>query len=480
MAKLPPRTRNLIISSSILILLIVIGFFNRSWKKDNSNSAETVFGSTEDIPASLTSIPHDHLRKVEIRNRNDAFTLLSEDGELWLVEDAFPGLEIDESIQRSLLWDLSNLSGRLISSDTDNLAMYGLEKHRAEFRITGSDGQMISILFGSSNPDGDGIYARVQGDNTVYLVQSTEGRKAFFTLNDLRETALPTVNFTQISSITLRSGQMMFQAVPHTEELDPYQTIPATMDVIVPWERRYLISMDTLQKISTESPPPTQISRFPDKPITDTASIGLDSRSDLIEITSEDQIYRLELGNETTDGYRYAREASNLQTIFLIEKTALGILDVSPFELTSKHVFLADIQRVRQVMIQAGEADFILEIDNLVNSAEDEMAIPTSYRINSQNIAEKDFKAAYQAVIALYMEGLIESSPVSGKAEVVITFSHINELVPDKQISFIPYNPVYYAVVWPGETPHFLIGKYQLKAMLETLAAKSLTFFPLK
>lgn len=472
MKPLTPKIRNLFIAISVLAILIIVGFLTGNIGKEIPVVADEDVSETDDFPTPLIALNFADLRRLEIRNAKDEFTLSSEDGDMWIVEELSPFIKLKDTQKLFLLLDLSTLNGRLIQSDAVNLAEFGLDVPSAEFRISNSANSIFTLEVGNENPDGDAFYVKFQGENTVYLAPRKNIEKVFWNLNDIRETALPALKAEEISSMTLRSGGMTFKAVPSLGEQDSYRSITSSMEIVSPWKTRELISTDALNQLFENSAPPDIIAKFPQDHTLEAADVGINAQSDLIEFnTSEEKSYRLEIGDDAGEGYRYARESADPQSIFLVEKSRLGMLDAKPMDLTAKHVFLAHIDRVRRVSVRSEEGEYLLEISREDEQEQDHEHDVPVYSINSSTVPEKDFKKAYQDVIGLLREGVAQDPPDSLIPEVEIIFSHADAEVADKSVKFLPYNRNFYAISISGEPIQFIIGRFQVNRMLENLAA---------
>ena len=66
-------------------------------------------------------------------------------------------------------------SRRLLEERVDDPALYGLETPTTTIAVALEDGREITVLLGDNTPDGIGHYAQLQGDNPLFIVDSSWG-----------------------------------------------------------------------------------------------------------------------------------------------------------------------------------------------------------------------------------------------------------------------------------------------------------------
>lgn len=458
------KNRNLIITLSALALLIIAFILLR-----NSGSGEVV---AEPAPAPAESIllsdfEPEMLRGISIENPEGTLSISSMDGQNWIISNQSEGYPIKGTLLRSLVSNLSSIRGMVLDDGGENPSGFGLNPPAATARMVDSSGKVSVVLFGNSNPAGNGRYAALPDKPEVYLVGATQANKAFWSIEDLREDHLPEIAIEAIASIAVKSGENTFRTVPHTGELDPYRPLAASMDVVEPWQNRQLLEDHIFQEIMTTSPPPSRISGFPESQPSDPGTLGLGSDSDRIRIQAADGgLYDLQIGIDNGEGKRYARESSYGDMVFLIDENDLGLLNLDPYKLTNQFVYLAGIDRVKEIRIEGNGPNRVLSIEKLGDMGDDSDDI---FRIDGIELGEKDFKTAYQAVIGLLYEGVAQYRVDEELPEYTFTFTHVDPEIPPAKVSFRPYNSTYFLAGVDGEANEFIIGRYQIDLMLAAL-----------
>ncbi len=456
------KTGNLLISLSVVLLLAASAIFVN--RRGNEPEAQNPSPARRELTI-LTDMSFGSLRSLSIENPDGGINLSSMDGVSWVVSDTLRNFQAKETLLRSLTSNLSIIRGVLIDENPVDPAVYGLENPSAVILLTDSSGNQVSVLFGNSNLSENGRYAHLKDDSRIFLVPSSTADKAFWSLDDIREDRLPLINGEAVTSIYIRSGTKVFQAIPHAGELSPYQPLGAAMDVVEPWKERRLIQDQIFQQTMASSPPPRRISGFPEDRV-----LGLNPDRIVIE-DADGGRYDMEIGISDGQGRRYARESSYGDLVFLVDEQDLGLLDIDPFTHTGNFVFLAGIDRVNEVKIHGPGVSYTLTIEKLGDPEDDSDDI---FSLDGAEISEKSFKKIYQSVIGLLYEGAardeILESLNDSEPEYSIRYTHVDPGIPPITILFKPYDQTYYLAGKEGSRGEFIIGRYQVQQMLDKIA----------
>lgn len=108
----------------------------------------------------------------------------------------------------------------------------------------------------------------------------------------------------------------------------------------------------------------------------------------------------------------------------------------------------------------------VLSIEKLGNPEDDSDDV---FRIDGVRTSEEDFKKVYQSIIGLLYEGVAQDGIVESEPEYSIRYTHVDPEIPTKTILFRPYNQTYYLAGVQGEREEFIIGRYQVRLMLDVL-----------
>lgn len=111
----------------------------------------------------------DEVSHISVKNEKGAYEVKQEEGG-FMISDIPAELVNTEYLQ--LLLDEA---GRIavqekVSDDPDDLSVYGLDKPKATVDIDYTDNTKAQLLLGQEEPLSDGVYIRLSGDDSVYLM----------------------------------------------------------------------------------------------------------------------------------------------------------------------------------------------------------------------------------------------------------------------------------------------------------------------
>ena len=144
--------------------------------------------SAEDAPKVL-EIPQDQIARIEIR-RMGADPVVLVKGVNWTI-DAPKKLPADGDAVGAIVASLAVLSSeRLVNDKTADFAPYGLKSPLLTLVAGRKDGKTHTLHFGDSAPSGSAVYARVEGEQRLFLVSSSTKSGLEKTWRDLRDKRL--------------------------------------------------------------------------------------------------------------------------------------------------------------------------------------------------------------------------------------------------------------------------------------------------
>ncbi|MSV29359.1 MAG: DUF4340 domain-containing protein [Bryobacterales bacterium] len=144
--------------------------------------------SAEDSPK-VIEIPQDQITKIEIR-RMGADPVVLVKGANWTI-DAPKKIAADGDAVSAIVSSLAVLSSeRLVDEKTADFALYGLKSPILTLVVGRKDGKTHTLHFGDSAPSGSAVYARVEGEQRLFLVSSSTKAGLEKTWRDLRDKRL--------------------------------------------------------------------------------------------------------------------------------------------------------------------------------------------------------------------------------------------------------------------------------------------------
>ena len=187
---------------SFLVLLVVaagllayVYFVESKRTPGESESREKVF-----------TVEASAIQRLDVKASSGDETKLAKQDDAWrIVEPA--DAAADSSAVSELTGSLASLEiQRVVDEKPADYAEYGLAPPRIEVAFAGADGAEHRLQLGGKTPTGGDMYARLAGQDRVFLVQayldSSFDRKPF----DLRDKAVLTFTRSDVDSLTIESG----------------------------------------------------------------------------------------------------------------------------------------------------------------------------------------------------------------------------------------------------------------------------------
>ena len=192
------KLRGLIVA--MLVLLGLMGIL--IWSNKHPKSAESAEASA-DTPPKILSLKEDDVSRIDLKKKDAPEIVLAKNDGKWQIDSPKP-LAADQTTVSTMLTTLSSLnSERLVEDKAGNLNQYGLAEPAFESDITLKGNKTQKLLFGDDTPTGNTVYAKLDNDPRVFIVNRYEKNSVDKSLNDLRDKRLLTVNQDKISKVEL-------------------------------------------------------------------------------------------------------------------------------------------------------------------------------------------------------------------------------------------------------------------------------------
>lgn len=157
-----------------------------------------------DTSTRILSLKEDSVRSIEIVSQGGVATVLKKDDSgKWSITAPAP-LAADPSAISVLLSAASNLlADRIVDENVTDLASYGLSPAKVTVTLGLADGSQKKLLIGEENPTGNSVYAKVEGDNRLYTMLTSNRNNLDKSSQDLREKHLLSFETDKVSRIEL-------------------------------------------------------------------------------------------------------------------------------------------------------------------------------------------------------------------------------------------------------------------------------------
>lgn len=196
--------RGLLLAAAALAVLGGLYLWSERAKKAEQNkpAAET--------PPKLITAQDDKIQSVEIRKKGSPPVLIEKTGAGWKITQPEP-LAADQDAVSSVISTLNGLTwDRLVEEKSADLGPFGLNDPQIEVTLKTKDGKQYKLLIGDDTPTGNGAFARLDGDSSVFTIASYTKSSLDKTAQDLRDKRLLTFNSEKLTRVELTAkGQTM-------------------------------------------------------------------------------------------------------------------------------------------------------------------------------------------------------------------------------------------------------------------------------
>lgn len=145
-------------------------------KSDSSSSSSVTETSSKSEKISVLKRDQKDIRSIKVKNTHGEFTLEKPDSgkEQWLI-DKLTSIDTSDTMITSLLSNSADLEAKkLVEENVTDFSKYGLDKPTAEATITYTDGKSVTVQVGTTAPEDKYSYARIKGENSVYMIFTTK------------------------------------------------------------------------------------------------------------------------------------------------------------------------------------------------------------------------------------------------------------------------------------------------------------------
>ncbi len=457
------RWLRLLIAVLVIVALVVVLIVVRRAGEDEL-PAGTADSSSDRV--SMLDIPRESITEILVEHPDDRLVLRAAADGTFEPEYRYDVLFSDSRVGRVVGSLTSLMSERVIDKQPEALQEYGLSEPAVRVTATLSDADPVTVLVGNRTPGGDGYYVQTSQSTTVYSVSSLWVSPFFYSIDDLREKALPQINPQALSEIVIQTtdGRTIRAAAKAPDDDDPEMSL-AVMAITEPYLRRYQASTNWIDSVA-QALPSIGILRYVDDDPQELQSYGLDPARAGLRVSDVDNELHLILGDATPDG-RYARFARG-GSVFVVRGVE-GLISITPYETISPFIFIVNIDLVDSIVVESTSDTYVATIQRTPGESDDDDPVET-FSLDGEELEDGVFRDLYQWLIGLQLDAEI-GEPASGAPEVSITY-HLNTSGPAVLLEFVPQDSNYYAVYRDGAS-EFVVTRTKIRRLLAALADPS-------
>ena len=174
------KNKGILILLAVLILLVAVYFGLRTW---NAQQEEKAQEEQEAATVHVTDTSAEDIVSLKFNVGNGDLEFSKEDDQWYYTPDK------DFPLQQSYPEDMAETVGSITAgrelTDGDSIDAYGLDEPAYTIEYTDADGNTTELLFGDMT--GDDYYVMLNGNDTVYTVNSSVIDPFNYTLDDMAQ-----------------------------------------------------------------------------------------------------------------------------------------------------------------------------------------------------------------------------------------------------------------------------------------------------
>ncbi len=379
--------------------VVLIGLIGYIYIFEPTNTNET------DIKDQVFAIAADDIDQLQVTAATGETTQLQKEDGVWKITEPVVG-GVDDIKINALTTGLSTLAQERIVEDAEVLSQYGLDPpHIAVgFRKQGEQ-SLQHLLLGDRTPAGDDLYAKRQGDPSVFLVSSFIENTYNRTTFDLRDKSV------------LKFDQSALEAISITQEsrVTDFVKKDASWMITEPIAARAeYSSVEGLASLLSSS----EVQRFIETKTTDLSKYGLDTPFLQATVSGLETTTSLLIGS-IVEGTRYAKDSSR-KGIFTVGNNLVQELQKELSEFRRKSIFESRPFSATKFEIHLGEST--MSFDKTYDENEQEI-----WEINGQPIDSSEAENPLVKLTSLRAESFLAKphpSLDSPEMTVVATFDN--------------------------------------------------------
>lgn len=458
------KINNLLILAISIVILLSFYFILKSRPNDTIEKSQ---GSTKSI--TLLELEPEQITKMTLKSENNLIRFEKQKNQ-WVANFNFPLIqsEIDD-----LANTFKSLNAELIiEEEPADLEQYGLKQPSVIIEVATENENESKIMYlGELTPSGNDYYLKLETDPAVYTIPRYIGAKFKMSPAGFRDHNLTEVNFEKINYLKFSwLDKPILEIKLDTSDSKLNQFGIGIWRMVKPYHDEVPVTTDKFQqRILNTLSSITKAEKFIDDNPSDLARYGLDKPQGELLIKDEDSVFHLLIGKPMDEDFIFCKK-SGLNSIFTVRKSNLKIINIKPFELIEKFVFIPYIEDVDQITLSGlgFNHSFTIDHQKKADSKDDSETPDNIYKINGKQIEERLFKSIYQNFIGLLIESECPSQ-LKNKVPVLHLTYHLNKgSKRQMDIKFIPYNFDFYAVSRNGLID-FLISKDQVEKTLQKI-----------
>jgi hypothetical protein len=476
----------------LLALVLLSGFYIWFLNRDKFNPSEPDDMNIEsDINSGpiIATMDIDLVDRIHFKNENADMILINKDGS-WLLES-----DRKRPIKQNYVQNMVNIleeikATRLVNEKPEDLKDYGLLDPYASIEASQSDGKRISLSIGNKVPGGQGYYAKLEGNDAVYILPMVYGSN--FSYSDVNMTQIdrgPSITSNNIYHIEVLQKDGQDFELRHDPDSQYYDSESSLLSwfILKPYDKPYAADSskvyelldnyssfnflncveyetDDFEKYGLEDPRATILVEYYEEHIEvlDEPDKDPDTGEEIGSKTiTEEKSFKLLLGDIDNSGDYYVRKDGDKAVYTMKASNVEAMLRVDAFDVLSTFVNLHDISSVERLDIDIEGISYTMEIKRKEDTE--------TYYFNGEITTENAFKDLYQEIISAKIDvQLKEEVSIVDQAPILTISYYIKGKDEPYTSKYFSYDDSFY-IIEKDNHIQFAADKRKIDSIIESI-----------
>ena len=521
MAKKKKRGVSLVALLLVLVLLIAayVGYDIYEGKQADKETEATEEEDTIDV----LTVEADEIQSIYYKNEKAELTLIKNSEDVWRNESN-QEVPLSSTYTDKMASVVESVTAtKIVTESVSDLSEFGLDAPTLKVTLTKTDGSQSTILVGDESPLGDGYYACVDGESTVYLIASS-----FVSAYDYSEVALtevaeaPSITAENITHLLVDDTENGALEITYEENnvydtsdsgLAPYilnqgYDQPMSGDstnistylgnfTSLSYDQCVAYNSDDLAQYGLDTPKASiRIDYYEDMEVEDDSDSSSTDTTTTEDTTTEDTTtedttedssteetqtvrnyysYTLQIGDLDEDqAVYYVKDASSNSVYTMSQSSVEAMLTYNRFDLVNKYAQLINVASITEVQVAYDGETHSLSVDHTTTTNEDGKEEDTDvFYLDGTEYDESLARTLYQSIIGPMYDAEIPEGYSDADQPIVATFVFLRTKESGKEevtAEYREYDDSFYTVTVNG-TRQFLVDKRNVQQIITDLTA---------
>ena len=182
----------------------------------------------------LSDVEEERIVAMTLAPRGGDTVRLEREGAVWRVREPYPFRWDWPRLQELRASFASLFAQRLVVEDPEDRAQYGLNPPAVVAGARLESGRTFEFHLGNPTSSGEAYYLSSRDDPAVFTVHAIHGKRFSWTVADLRDRAVPTLEAGRVNRIRFRDGDYQVELAAVGEQ-PRYAHLPGSRIMRAPW-----------------------------------------------------------------------------------------------------------------------------------------------------------------------------------------------------------------------------------------------------